>query len=581
MTEHSHEPREPRAPRQHRDQREARPRRPLREVVSDLDRDILRLLLRRHNLLARMRGDKPRLEPAEEKFLRESWEAAAARVSRDPRLTGHFFALMQEVVFQPRPVAPDAREADAELRPEPPRTAFNLAPPARPVRLEMTAPLACRVTRAWLYLAAATGHPLRLTPCLMNDPIADCVQMFVQAGAALTRTDDGVLARQAPPLGAPDKVLHAGDSAWNFFLLLGHYLGRPSRVKITGGPGLKLADFTALRHALPALGARLVHAVPKSVGLPVRLECSGILPDAFTLPADAPVELAEALLLAAPGYERALSVDLAAHPDRDTALARVLPVLRAAGAQVQADGGKVRVTPGPLALPEAPVLPLEPELAVFLLALPLVQGGSARLTGLWPRWPAALAGWELLQDLGLDLRQDTRKEQGEILAKSATPLQRFPLPELPAHFPADWAALPLALAACAALRGEPVRLPALPPEVAPAEAESFLHAVGCALGEDGLLCKKEQCSPETPWNAPSPVWAMGLALAACARPHRKLGNPGVMTGLYPAFWMLYNSLPEPVLRREPAAPAPDAPKRRRIHTAVVAVPPELPPDEEW
>ena len=157
MTEHSHEGR---TPRRNPEQRDARPRRPLREVVSDLDHDILRLLLRRHNLLTRMRGDKPRLEPAEEKFLRESWEAAAARVSRDPRLTGHFFSLMQEVVFQPRPVAPDAQENGADQRPEPPRTAFNLAPPARPVKLDCTAPLACRVTRAWLFLAATSGRPL-------------------------------------------------------------------------------------------------------------------------------------------------------------------------------------------------------------------------------------------------------------------------------------------------------------------------------------------------------------------------------------------------------------------------------------
>ena len=579
MTEHSHEGR---TPRRNPEQRDARPRRPLREVVSDLDHDILRLLLRRHNLLTRMRGDKPRLEPAEEKFLRESWEAAAARVSRDPRLTGHFFSLMQEVVFQPRPVAPDAQENGADQRPEPPRTAFNLAPPARPVKLDCTAPLACRVTRAWLFLAATSGRPLCLAPCLMNDPIVDCVQMLTQAGAALTRTDDGVLAREAAPLGTPDKVLHAGDSAWNFFLLLGHYLGRPSRVKITGGSGLKLADFTTLRHVLPALGARLVHAVPKSTGLPVRLECSGLLPDAFTLPADVPVELAEALLLAAPGYERPLLVDLSAHPDQATALARVLPVLRAAGAAVQADGGRVRVTPGPLNFPESPELPLEPELAVVLLALPLALGGSARLTGLWPRWPAAVAGWDLLQALGLDLRQDTRKEHGEIVAQNAVPVHVFDLAALPVHFPADWAALPLALAACAALRGGEVRLPALSGGVDPAEVESFLRAAGCDLRDDGRLCKKEQCGQETPWNAPSPVWALGLALAACARPHRKLGNPGVMTELYPAFWALYNSLPEPALRRQPPpAATPEAPRRRRIHTASVAVPPELPPDEEW
>ena len=76
-----------------------------------------------------------------------------------------------------------------------------------------------------------------------------------------------------------------------------------------------------------------------------------------------------------------------------------------------------------------------------------------------------------------------------------------------------------------------------------------------------------------------PVLALALALAACARDARqggfKLGNPGIMMGLYPAFWGLYNGLPEPALKREQAG-TPPAPARRRIRTNAVAVPPEMP-----
>ena len=171
-------PRSPRSPRNSHDNGDSRARKPLREVVCDIDRDILHLLLRRNNLLERMRGDKPRLDSAEEKNIRESWEAAVSRISRDARLSGHFFSLMQEVEFQPRPASArnDADEngdnAGSALQ-EPPRTAFNLAPPAKHVRLRMPAPLACRATRAWLMLAASTGQPLQLSPCLMNDPIVD------------------------------------------------------------------------------------------------------------------------------------------------------------------------------------------------------------------------------------------------------------------------------------------------------------------------------------------------------------------------------------------------------------------------
>ena len=578
--------RAPRAPRNSHETGDSRARKPLREVVCEIDRDILRLLLRRNNLLERMRGDKPRLDSAEEKNIRESWEAAVSHISRDARLSGHFFSLMQEVEFQPRP-ASARNDADGNgdnggpTLQEPPRTAFNLAPPAKHVRLRMPAPLVCRATRAWLMLAASTGQPLHIAPCLMNDPIVDCVKMLNQAGASLTREDEGVSARPAAPLGAADKVIHTGDSAWNFFMLLGHYLGRPSRAKVTGDSSLKLADFSAVRHFLPALGARIVHIVPKSDGLPARLECSGILPDSVKLPADVPAELAEGILLAAPGYERAITLDLSSHPDHRLIVARVVPILRAAGADVQTEGAKVRVNPGPLSLPAKPSAGMEPELAIFLLALPLALGGEAHLGGQWPALPAAEAGWDLLKQLGLDLRYEAGKEGGEVCASAPAPLKQYAKGDLPAGFPAAWAPLPLALAACAALRGEKTVLPTLPSGTDRTTAESFLSAVGLELDENNCLCKKEQSGPRTGWNAPDPVWAMAFALAACASPHQKLGNPGIMTGLFPPFWALYNTLPEPAIRRAAAPEAPAAAPRRRIITGAVAVPPELKDEDDY
>lgn len=571
---------------------DTRPRRPLREVVSNIDRDILHLLLRRHNLLARMHNSKGFLDPAEEKALRESWEAAVSRVSRDARLSSRFFSLMQEVEFLPRPSARrDEGEGDEGGQPAGPerRPAFNLAPPLKPVRVSMRAPLACRATRAWLMLAAASGQAVRIESCLMNDPIVDCVKALNQLGASLHREEDAVAAREAAPAGAPDKVLHVGDSAWNFFLLLGHYLGRPSRAKFTGESSLKLADFSAVRRFLPSLGARLVHVVPKSDGLPARLECSGILPDVAALPADVPPELAEGILLAAPLYERPLTLDLTAHPQQRLILARALPVLRAANADVSVTEGRVRVTPGSLRLPAQPLPPLEPELAVFLLALPLALSGETRLNGDWPQWPGAQAAWELLQALGLDLRRRQPGENGQggaVHARAAAPLKRALLAGLPAGLlaalPAEWAPLPVALAACAALRGGEASLPRLP-GADMNDVTSFLHAVGLEWKDENSLCKTAQEGAQQnaaqAWNAPSPLWALALALAACARDARnqgfRLGNPGIMTSLYPAFWSLYNALPEPTAKKPATGNTAPAPARRRIITAAVAVPPEL------
>ena len=224
---------------------------------------------------------------------------------------------------------------------------------------------------------------------------------------------------------------------------------------------------------------------------------------------------------------------------------------------------------------------MEPELAIFLLALPLALGGEAHLGGQWPALPAAEAGWDLLKQLGLDLRYEAGKEGGEVCATAAAPLKQYAKGDLPAGFPAMWAPLPLALAACAALRGEKTVLPTLPSGTDRTTVESFLSAVGLELDEKGCLCKKEQYGPKTGWNAPDPVWAMALALAACASPHQKLGNPGIMTGLYPPFWALYNTLPEPALRRSAAPEAPVAAPRRRIITGAVAVPPELKDEDDY
>ena len=554
---------------------ENRPRKSLRESVCEIDRDILRLLMRRHNLLRRMHTAKGHLDPAEEKFLREAWEAAASRVSRDPRLSSRLFTLMQEVEFLPRP-----EDEPADKRP-----AINLAPATAPVNLAMRAPLACRETRAWLYLAAAAGRPLRLEPCLMNDPIVDCVKMLNQLGAALTRENDGVSVMTAAPLAAPDKVVHVGCSAWNFYLALGHYLGRPSRAKFVGDADLRLADFSVARRFAGQMGARLIQAVPKSDGLPVRLECSGVLPDVVRLPADAPVELAEGILLAAPFYAQPLRLNLADMTARAVVFARTLPILEQAGADVLREGDSIRVTPGLSALPERPRLPVEAELALLLLALAPSLGGTVRLEGVWPQTPAALAGWELLRRAGCAPRAET----GEKPAIELTLSSPLDMPAggitLPDDFPAEWLPLPLALLAQTALRHGSAPLPpewfARAGEEFRTDMASFCTALHLCV-EDGVLRPQNdeesaQAVTGRGWNAPTPVWALALALAACARDKRqvRLGNPGVITTLYPAFWTLYNGLPAPKMEREPAPAAPAQRQRRRIITSALADIPDL------
>ena len=107
-------------------------------ALRDLDRDIIRLVVRRSRLAA---GLSKNGAAARERELRAAWEENAARESRDPRFIRQLFALLQEVEVQP---------AQTEKA-----SAFNLAPARQPVDLRLNAPASSRLTR--LYLALAAG----------------------------------------------------------------------------------------------------------------------------------------------------------------------------------------------------------------------------------------------------------------------------------------------------------------------------------------------------------------------------------------------------------------------------------------
>jgi 5-enolpyruvylshikimate-3-phosphate synthase len=545
-----------------------RPGRTLRDAVREIDGDILKLLLRRYNLLRRMRNSKGFLDAEEERSLRASWQTAATGVSPDARLSVQFFSLMQEVEFFPKD--DDLSADDRGKRQSQLRAGFNLAPAQKPAQINMRCPLSCRATRGLLMLAAATGSPLVLEPCLMNTSILSCIRMLNQAGADLTWDGERITANGTTPLDTPDKSLHVGDSSWNFFLILAHYLWQPSRVRLAGDKALKLADFSAIRHFLPSLGARLASVIPKSNSLPIRLECSGDLPDTLSLPHDVPPEFGEALLLTAHGHGKKIILDTSGHPHGKLIQNRLLFLLSMTGADIRLADDRILLMPGNARLdPKKIVLPVEPELAVFLLALPLVLGGETVLEGFWPQWPQAAAGLRLLRQCGLDLR-----ENGPEIRGKATRIVSINLTELPQNFPADWIALPLALASCAALRDEEAKISI--PQTLNDDTKhitySFLRAVGLAVDEDGRLCKKEQTGGL--WNAPDPVWALAFALTACAHSNLKLGNPGILNHLYPGFWRLYNALPTPTSQKTATPPDPEKPAQRR--RVISSVPAQIP-----
>ena len=128
--------------------------------------------------------------------------------------------------------------------------------------------------------------------------------------------------------------------------------------------------------------------------------------------------------------------------------------------------------------------------------------------------------------------------------------------------------------AAAAHEGAKVTLPEL------SEEERHLvtaFLARCGVEEkDNVLAPVEETVPGS-WVAPSAQWAMAYALGAFLKPNLHLSNPGVMTGLFPAFWNMYNTLPRPELKRKAEQETEDAkPARRRViaHGVYGELPPE-------
>lgn len=558
--------------------------RPLREKVCEIDREILGLLMRRHNILSRIartrdrsgqtRAGRDRIDPHEERFIRESWEHAVSRVSTDPLLASQFFLMMQELDFLPPPSEDGPSKA----------TIFGLAPAQKPVDIDTEIPCDSLETRLWSALAAYSGSGARIPSALCNDALLDCLRMLAQLGSGVRRDGaDGVYAEAGSPAGTPDRVLHVGNDPVNFYISLVHYLGRPGHTKFTGGPALKLADFSPLRRFLPELGTRVIGLVPKSNGLPVRIECSGMLPDTVVLPADLPMDFVRCFVAAAPFFEKDLAIDCAALPAeaRDRMLGELLPLLSLAGITVEREGDVLRTKRHTDALPETPSLHMDLDAAAVLLALGAVLGGRVRLKGLWPDSADAASLLSFLEQTGVQCTSDA--EGVTLTAPEGYVLSAERL-RVAADLPERFLHLPCALACCQALINGKADLPAFEGDrELPAALSGLASACELDLQDDVLIRPEEEPAGRAPvWTAPSSRWLCALALAACCRPSAgrgyALNNPGLVTEIFPGFWNLYNALPAPRLRREEPAGGPQGKERRRIRTTAAAQ--LVPRDEE-
>ena len=525
----------------------------------DLDNDILHLVMRRAQLVARMRHNG-RLAPETEKTIRTAWESKAARMARDNRLSRDLFVLLQSI-------EPLSREEEEQGY-------FNLAPSSEAVDIRIPAPSDTVAGRMWLAVAAAAGQMTKVMRMPLTDAVVSGVKALNQIGGQLWWEENGdVQSRGGKGLVRNlDKVIHIGDDAFNLWLVIALCAGMPSRLKLTGESSLRFVDLAPLRRFLPQMGVRLTNVIPSQDGLPIRLECSGMMPRELRLADDLPEDFIAAMVLASPFWETQCRLIL---PEKEPRLlGQVLGILSSCGARVTREGREVLVERGEFSVPAEPVVPMDASIAATILMFPGFNGGQAVLEGVWGHSKAHGLVEKMLRGAGLNVKYGS----GETVCSGKERETSVPAAEIMAEIIASCPQLlPLAsvIMAAAVHEGASVVLPEL------AEEERHLvtaFLVRCGVDEeDGRLKVSDTVIPGT-WVAPNAQWAMAYALCAFLRPNLHLSNPGVMTALFPPFWTLYNTLPHPVLKRRVEKEADDEEKPVRRRVIAQGVYGELPPD---
>lgn len=523
----------------------------LLEDIQDLDRKLIKMIARRTELNRQLCPTGPKSsgaaskQVANEKELRNNWEREAAKVSRDERFLRRLFALLQE--FDPLP-------------PQIEKTHFNLSPSRQPVNINMPCLSSDMHSRGLAFIAAASGSKVTLYRQTMSDAMIELVKGLNQAGAHLS-WDAGckVLSQGGDSLNFQDKTIFAGGDEFNFYLMSALALGQPGVVKFTGDSKLKLADLSAWRNVVPCFGARLAHVIPKSSGLPVHLECSGMIPEEVTLPDNLPRNCYTALLLAAPFWSSKRRLQ-SFGTEWEFVLKSVLPCLETCNVKFVIEGNAISFEPGIGKVVELPHVPADLFLTSAFLAFPAFAGGESCLNGPWPEeFFASGIVEKLFNWAGLSLEKGTDFVRVKAKSGSVKSISPLDLEELPLEF------LPLAIAFAANYvikHGIPVKIAQSktkylsynPDAVLSAQiVQDFLQCLGAELkGDDSFdIVRSSGVSSSAPlWTAPDAYWGIAFALSSYLRGNIGLTNPAVVSSILPAFWSVFNNLPDPALREK-------------------------------
>ncbi len=514
-------------------------------ALIELDLELMKLLVRRAKLVSRVRGGKTHAATPQavqsEKAVRRAFEKNAATFSKDPRFTRKLFDLLQDVRV--------LSHEESEKEP-----GFHLSPPRKPVRIELPAPTRTETVLLWAALAAYTGKKTTMERVALAKDLVQGLRAIADCGAPIRREEQSpaVGSVEVAPGKAPTfagKTVHVGDSFLALCLTAFAALGDPGICRLTGGSELKDQDLSFLHHTLPSLGARLAHVMTHARTLPASVECSGVLPDSFTVLSETPAEALRALLLAPLIWNRPFTLDLANVPADlgAEALHALEPIFAANPERVRREDHLLWYTPGEVIVPERPELPSDPVVCAYFAALPLLAGGGeVLLAGSRPvDDPESAEAVALLRGFGLATEN---RADGIVFRLGSAPAAVPTPPDRPNLLP---------LWVCLAIRAQ---------GDAPSAPSDDL-AAGAALEEfREHLHLDKSVGPAIPWVCPNGFWGMAYALAAFIRSGLRLVNPSLVADAAPAFWSVFNRLPTPPNPALPPAKEKenDGPVRRRV-----------------
>ncbi|MFO7816825.1 MAG: hypothetical protein R6V39_03985 [Desulfovibrionales bacterium] len=198
----------------------------------------------------------------------------------------------------------------------------------------------------------------------------------------------------------------------------------------------------------------------------------------------------------------------------------------------------------------------------YILTMPLYTGGTVLLEGDWPGCPLASSILDLLNRAGL--RTEVKDKQ---ISSSRGPEPEeadLDIRELPRLLP-----LAIALIAGAKKKGS-IFTDNVQADVD--TAGEFLEAIGVTFRifpnrvEIGAPDKSAEKGPH--WECPTPSWCLAYALVSFSYRGLCLANPGILTSVWPQFWKIFMSLPEPQKQyrrsKENNTQNTEKPQRRRI-----------------